>query len=171
MSTKSMTKTTNEETKTETRKYSNTDLIPCRSIVSGGLYIEGMRTKILYSWADYGDVVEMEYQDLIYMVRTRANTDIYEPRIIIEDEEFIEQNKSLADLYESMYTTKDLRDILAMPTAKMKQEIIKLPNGVKNAIKGIASTMIDSHALDSVQKIKVLDEIFGTQMLLTLVQE
>ena len=31
--------------------------------------------------------------------------------------------------------------------------------------------MIESHALDSVHRIKALDEIFGTKMLLTLVQE
>ena len=160
-----------KEVKVTERKYKNSDLIPCRSIVSGGLYIEGSRSKILYSWADYGDVIEMEYQDLIYMVRTRANTDIYEPRIIIEDEEFVRQNKSLEELYDSLYSTKDLKEILKMPIPKMKQEIEKLPSGVKNAIKGIASTMIDAHTLDSVQKIKTLDEIFGTQMLLTLVQE
>ena len=53
----------------------------------------------------------------------------------------------------------------------MKSAIEQLPSGAKEAIKGIASTMINSHILDSVQKIKVLDEIFGTNMLLTLVQE
>lgn len=173
MAAKSMTKTSTneEEVLVEKKKFSNSDVIPCRSVVNGGLYIEGPRSKIFYSWADYGDVIDIEYQDLIYMVRTRANKDIYEPRIIIEDEDFVNQNKSLAELYESLYSTKDLREILNMPVAKMKQEIEKLPNGVKNAIKGLASTMIDSHQLDSVQKIKALDEIYGTQMLLTLVQE
>ena len=53
----------------------------------------------------------------------------------------------------------------------MKTEISKLPVGAKESIKGIAATMIDSHVLDSVQRIKALDEIFGTNMLLTLVQE
>lgn len=153
------------------KKYKNTDLIPCRSIVSGGLYIEGNRSKILYSWADYGDVVEIEYQDLLYMVRTRANKDIYLPRIIIEDEEFVKQNKSLEELYNSLYSTKDIRDIIELPVNRMMAEIKKLPEGVKNSVKGIASTMIDAHQLDSVQKIKALDEFFGTQMLLTLVQE
>ena len=173
MATKSMTKTNtnDEEVVVEKKKFSNSDPIPCRSIVNGGLYITGPRSNIFYSWADYGDVIDVEFQDLSNMVRTPANKDIYEPRIIIEDEEFIRQNKSLTELYESLYSTKDLRDIINLPVAKMKQEIEKLPNGVKNALKGIASTMINSHQLDSVQKIKALDEIYGTQMLLTLVQE
>ena len=51
------------------------------------------------------------------------------------------------------------------------ETIKKLPKGAKEALKGIASTMIESHTLDSVHRIKALDEIFDTKMLLTLVQE
>lgn len=170
MATKSMTKTNSNEVE-ETKKFSNSDLIPCRSLVSGPLYVEGSRTKILYSWADYGDVESIEYQDLIYMVRSRGNKDIYDPRLVIEDEDFITQNKSLKELYDSLYSMKDLKDVINLPLAKMKTEIEKMPNGAKTALKGIASTMIDAHTLDSIQKVKALDEIFGTQMLLTLVQE
>ena len=53
-----------------------------------------------------------------------------------------------------------------MPTAQMGECIKALPIGCKNAIKGIAATMIENGSLDSVQKIKVLGEVFGTNMLL-----
>nr|DAZ07509.1 MAG TPA: hypothetical protein [Caudoviricetes sp.] len=170
------TKVTNESKTTNTpvveeRIFNPEDTIPCRSIVSGGLYIEGSRSHILYSWADCGDVEDVEYRDLIYLVRTRANANIYSPRIIIEDEDFINQNKSVKDFYDSMYDTSDLNQILLLPISQMKAEIANLPIGAKESIKGIAATMIDSHVLDSIQRIKALDEIFGTNMLLTLVQE
>ena len=58
-----------------------------------------------------------------------------------------------------------------MPTTQMGEYIKALPVGCKNAIKGVAATMIDNGSLDSIQKIKALDEIFETNMLLTLVQE
>lgn len=160
----------NVETK-KSRVYNQEDLIPCRSVISGALYIEGARSHILYSWADYNDVVDMEYRDLVYLVRTRNDANIYNPRIIIEDDEFVEQNKAIKDLYDSLYTTGDLRDIISLPLEQMKKEIEKLPSGVKDSLKGLVATMIDSHTLDSVRKIKALDEIFGTQMLLTLAQE
>jgi len=70
-----------------------------------------------------------------------------------------------------MYETSDLNEILNLPVPQMSETIKKLPKGAKEALKGIVSTMIESHALDSVHKIKALDEIFGTKMLLTLVQE
>ena len=153
------------------RKFEQEDLIPCRSMVSGQLFIEGARSKLLYTFADYNDVCDIEYRDLIYMVRTYNNRFVYEPWIIIEDEDFISQNPKLAELYESMYTDGDLVEILNMPIPQMAEYINALPLGCKNAIKGIAATMIDSGSLDSVQKIKVLDEIFGTNMLLTLIKE
>ena len=170
-----LTETVNENKEAEAKKkekvFKQTDSIPCRSMINGALYIEGARSGIFYSWADYGDVQEVEYRDLLYMVRTREDRNIYTPRIIIEDDDFIEQNKSVKDLYESMYTTIDLRDIIHLPVRQMETEINKLPNGVKESVKGVASTMIASHELDSIKKIKALDEIFGTSMLLTLVQE
>lgn len=163
-------KTVVKEEKTEI-VFNPEDTIPCRSLVSGGLYIEGSRSHLLYSWADCGDVVDVEYRDLIYLVRTRADVNIYSPRIIIEDEEFVKQNKALKELYDSLYSAGDLNTILTLPVPKMKAEISKLPIGAKEALKGMVATMIDSRVLDSVQKIKALDEIFGTKMLLTLAQE
>lgn len=153
------------------RVFNDTDLIPCRSIISGALYLTGMRSKIPYTWADYNDVQGVEYRDLIYMVRTSGNKFIYAPRIIIEDEDFISQNKVLETLYNSMYTTVDLREIVKLPVKSMVDEINKLPSGAKDAFKGIVSSMIYSHELDSVQKIKAIDELFGTKLLLTLAQE
>ena len=159
------------ENKVAVKKFEPEDVIPCRSLVSGGLYIEGSRSHILYSWADCGDVVDVEYRDLIYLVRTREDANIYSPRIIIEDDEFVEQNKAVKDLYESMYDVSDLNEILDLPTPQMVDAIKKLPKGARESIKGIASTLIESHMLDSVHKIKALDDVFGTKMLLTLVQE
>ena len=153
------------------KEFGQEDLILCRSMVSGQLFVDGVRSGLLYTFADYNDTCEIEYRDLIYLVRSYKDKTIYEPRIIIEDEDFIAQNPKLAELYESMYTNSDLIEILNMPTTQMGEYIKALPIGCKNAIKGVAATMIDNGSLDSVQKIKVLDEIFGTNMLLTLIKE
>lgn len=147
------------------------DLIPCRSMISGQLFIEGTRSKLLYTFADYGDVCDMEYRDLIYLVRSYRDKTIYEPRIVIEDEDFIAQNPRLKEVYENMYTDGDLIDVINLPLNQMVGTINSLPVGCKNALKGIAATMIDSGALDSIKKIKALDDIFATNMMITLIQE
>lgn len=161
------------ETMSESKKreFNPEDLISCRSMVSGQLFIDGVRSGLLYTFADYNDTCDIEYRDLIYMVRSYKDKNIYEPRIIIEDEDFIAQNPKLAELYGSMYTKGDLMEIVSLPTTQMVDTINALPKGCKNALKGIVATMIDNGSLDSIQKIKALDEIFETNMLLTLVQE
>mgnify|MGYP003560462989 CR=1 FL=1 len=66
-----------------------------------------------------------------------------------------------------MYSIKDLRDVLTdLPVKTMKTTIMSLPEGAKESIKHLASQMISNGSLDSVQKIKALDEIYGTELML-----
>ncbi len=151
------------------RKYEKEDTIPCKSITNGALLVTGEKSGILYRWADYGDVEDVEYQDLIYMIRSRRAS-VYRPRFIIQDNEFLSQHPELNELYKKLYSTKDLKDILNLPSSQIKRAINQLPDGAYDAIKGLAASMITSGQFDSVKKIKVLDEIFGTNLLLTLAQ-
>ena len=148
------------------RKYEATEGVSCRSITPGGLYMEGIKSHILYEWADNGDVTEVEYQDLVAAIRSNVSY-INKPYFIIEDEEFIEQFPQINKIYESMYSVKNLRDVLTdLSPTDMKATILSLPDGAKESIKHIASQMISNGTLDSVQKIKFLDEIFGTRLML-----
>lgn len=155
----------------EKRVFKNDDLIPCRSITNGELLMVGNKTNILYRWADYDDVAEVEYQDLIFEARVARNSFVSYPRFIVLDEDFIEQNKQLTEIYDKLYTVKDLRNILNMSATEMKNIIPTLPQGAKESIKGLASTMIHNGQLDSVKKIRLLDEIFDTEMMKILAEE
>ena len=155
-----------ETTKKTPRKYEATEGIPCRSITPGGLYMEGIKSHIVYEWADNGDVTEIEYQDLIAAIRSNVSY-INKPYFIIEDEEIIAQFPQINKVYESMYSVRDLKEVLTdLSPRDMKSTILKLPEGAKESIKHIASQMISNGTLDSVQKIKILDEIFGTRLML-----
>ena len=88
-------------------------------------------------------------------------------RKAIEDDEFIAQHPQLDKIYSSMYSIKDLRDVLTdLAPNTMKKTILSLPDGAKESIKSLASQMISNGTLDSVQKIKILDEIFDTRLML-----
>lgn len=169
--TKVITENTNTLVSSEstTKTYNKDDAIPCKSITNGKLFVTGEKTGILYRWADYGDVEEVEYQDLVFMVRSKKPC-VYRPRFIIQDADFVAQFKDLEPLYESLYTSKDLKEILNLPVSQMRKAIEELPDGAKEALKGIAASAIMSGRYDSVAKIKVLDEIFDTNLLLTLAQ-
>lgn len=150
------------------RKYDMTEYIPCRSITYGELIVEGKKSKIIYSWADCGDVTMVEFGDLQALRSARSNF-IFKPRFIIEDPELIEQWPELKPLYERLEQA-DINEIMNAPLAKFKSKLKSAPVGVQQAVKNLASSMILDGTLDSIAKIKAVDEILGTDLKLLINQ-
>lgn len=148
-------------------KFSDKDLIPCKSVTSGGLNFIGFSgTK--YRFEDYGMVEYIAYEDLRREAQSANPTNyLFYPRFVVEDPEFVEEFPKLEEFYGNFYSG-DFENIINMPNNQMKETIEKLPKGCKECIKGMVATKIDNGSLDSVAKIKTLDEIFGTNMLLML---
>ena len=162
-----------EETKTEkveknpvvkeVKKYTPTDMIPCRSITFGELLLTGAKTKWLYRWANYGDVTEMEYQDLQALRSTRSSY-LFKPRFIIEDENLVEQWKNdFGSMYDDIIAT-DVEAMFNLSPAQLKAKLKKAPTGIQQAVKNLAGEKIMNGSLDSLAKIKAIDEVLGTQL-------
>ncbi len=147
------------------KKFAPSDLIPCVSITPGEMFFSGEKSKILYTWADADDVVEIEFRDLDYAARTK-NGMMYRPRFIVQDKDFLELHKGLEDVYGDLYSMSDLKNILKESASKMEKLIKALPEGAKDALKKVAATMVDNGTLDSVQRIRVLDSLFDTELLI-----
>lgn len=153
-----------KEVKKEKKYYAPSDGIPCKAITNGGLYMPGLKSNILYSWVDAGDIVEVEYQDLQAAIRSN-NGYVMNPLFVIEDEELVSQFPQLKKLYEALYSVGELEDVITeLSPGDMKATILSLPKGAQDAIKHLASKMVSDGRLDSVKKIKTLDEIFDTEM-------
>ena len=158
---------TNQESKkpaTKTpRKYAPDELIPCRSVTYGELLLSGTKSKLLYSWANYNDITEVEFQDLQALKSTRS-TYLFRPRIVIEDDELVEQwGKDFRDMYDNIVDV-DVEDMFKLPLAQFKSKLKKAPRGVQQAVKNIAGEKILNGSLDSLAKIKAIDEILGTDL-------
>lgn len=147
------------------KNFEATDPIKCVSITSGELGMIGIKSGINYRWAGRGDETEVEYQDLVAAIRS-GKKHITAPFFIINDKDFLEKWPNVEKMYASMYSIKDLTDVLKLDAASMKKTILNLPVGARDSIKNIASSMITKGQLDSVQKIKILDEIFDTKFML-----
>lgn len=143
--------------------FEQSDGVACRSVVSGKLYVEGIKTGMIYPFMDYGDVTEIEYRDLVAAVRSKDKS-VYEPRFIVEDRDFIAEYPALDEFYSSRFKTRDIKKILNMPINEMTEAISTLPNGAKESLKSLAVQQVSDGTLDSNKKIKALDEIFGTNL-------
>lgn len=147
------------------RKFAPDDMIPCRSITFGELLLTGTKSKLLYTWANYGDTTEVEFQDLQALKSTKSSY-LYKPRFIIEDEELIEQwGKDFGDIYKNIDDV-DAEDMLRLPTSQLKAKLRKAPRGVQQAVKNLAGEQIMNGSLDSLAKIKAIDEVLGTDLIL-----
>ena len=151
------------EPKKTPRKYAPDDMITCRSITYGELLLTGTKSKLLYSWANYGDTTEVEYQDLQALKSTRSSY-LFKPRFIVEDEELVEQwGKDFVDMYSNIVDV-DVEDLFKLSASQFKSKLKKAPKGVQQAVKNIAGEKIMNGALDSLTKIKAIDEVLGTDL-------
>lgn len=155
--------TESKTVKKTVRKFEPDDMIVCRSITFGELLLTGKKSKLLYSWANYGDTTEVEYQDLQALKSTRSSY-LFKPRFIIEDAELVEQwGKDFGDIYKNIEDI-DAEDLLKLPVAQLKSKLKKASKGVQLAVKNIAGDKILNGSLDSLAKIKAIDEILGTDL-------
>ena len=53
------------------RKFAMDDPILCKSVTFGELLLPGKKSQLLYTWANYGDTTEVEFQDLQALRSTR----------------------------------------------------------------------------------------------------
>lgn len=158
-----VTKSEPKQTVKTVRKFAPDERIVCRSVTFGELLLTGVKSKLLYTWANYGDTAEVEFQDLQAMKSMRSSY-LYRPRFIIEDEELVEQwGKDFGDMYKNIEDT-DVENLFNLPVNQFKARLKKAPKGVQQAVKNIAGEMILNGSLDSIAKIKAIDDILGTDL-------
>lgn len=149
------------------RKFAPDELITCRSVTYGELLLTAPKSKLLYSWSNYNDTTEVEFQDLQALKSTRSSY-LYRPRIVIENEELLEQwDKDFGDMYKNIVDV-DVEDMFKLPLNQFKAKLKKSPKGVQQAVKNIAGEKILNGSLDSLAKIKAIDEILNTDLKLYL---
>lgn len=156
-----------EKVEPKKREFQNTDLIPCVSITVGGLHLIGAKSGEIYRWTNLGEVTEVEYRDLLAEVRNHSFY-IYDPAFIIQDDDFLSQHDDILVRYGSIYTPSDIEQVLAMPAPQLEATLKKMPIGAQNAVRDLAVRKINTGELDSIQRIRVIDSYFGTEMLLKL---
>ena len=175
MATTKKTSVTEEATKDEViketpkktpRKFAQDETIPCRSVTYGELLYPAKKSQLLYTWANYGDVTEVEFQDLQALRSTRSQY-LNDPKFIIEDEELLEQWPEFKKLYENVALI-DTDKLFALPLNQFKAKLRNIPAGFRDSLKNVASAKILDGTLDSLAKINAMDEILGTDLKLLI---
>ena len=144
----------------EKRVFTDSDYVLCRSITYGGLYIGGQSGN-MYEFRDYGSECEINYRDLVSLIR-KGSDHIFLPRFIILDEDLLDDFPTVRRAYEVAYTRQDLLEILALPTSQMKAAISELPEATQNVLEKMIGEEIANGSLDSISKVRTLSNLFNS---------
>lgn len=144
----------------EKKVFTDSDYILCRSVCYGGLNISGQSGN-MYEFKDYGFECEINYRDLIFLIR-KGSDHVFLPRFVILDEDLLEDFPTVKNTYENMYTRNDLLEILDLPNSHMKAAIKELPEASRNVLEKMIATEIANGHLDSISKVRTLSDIFDS---------
>lgn len=148
-------------------KHDPSELILCRSVRFGELILIGPKTKMRYSWSNEGDVREVEYQDLVSW-RALHSRYLFDPMIIIEDEDICEEWKAdLGKLYEKVQEI-DLKAMFNLPPRQFMAQLKKLPESMKSSVQNMAYAMVQDGTLYDLRIIKGIDETLGTELVMMI---
>jgi len=143
--------------------FEQTDRILCHSVTLGQLYVDSAKTKQTYFFSDNGDECEIEYRDLAALVRERSPF-VYHPFFLIDDPDFVAEFPQLEKFYTDHYEMTELNDILDLPVDEMLAKLKKLPAGALENVKILASSQVSDGRIDSVRKIKALNDFFDIDL-------
>ena len=144
-------------------KHDPAEQVPCRSVRFGELRLIGPKTRMVYSWANEGDYRDVEYQDLLSW-KALGSRYLFDPMIIIEDEEIVEEWKAdLGDIYDNLNTV-NLKEMFKLPHRQFVAQLKRLPAGMKSTVQNMAYSMIQDGSLYDLRTIKAIDEILGTEL-------
>lgn len=154
-----------ETSKKSVKKFNPDDMILCQSICVGQTFVKGFKSGTIYTFEALGAEEYIEYRDLVAAVRSKDNI-IFKPFIIVLDEDFINEQKTLKTFYENMYTPEDFEEFFKLRPNQMVEALNNMPVGIRETIKSMAVGKIQDGVFDSVARIKALDDYFGTKMML-----
>lgn len=146
------------------KTYNKDDLIDCVSVTVGRLIYSHLDTRSgnQYDWFDFGDICSVEYQDLLAMI-ARKSEYLFMPRIIINDEDMLENYPKLKEITEKFYGLDDPIRFFDVSPDTLEERITSAPEGLKRAIADMAGGMIKTGEIDSRKKIEIIDKVLGTE--------
>lgn len=132
------------------------EMIATRSSVNGLLIYISPRSKEKYTWDDFGSVEYMEMGELMTM-KSSSPKFLKDAQLIIDDEEAAEY-LGLTKVYENLIDLDDLNDFFDKSTDEIAKVLPKLPEGLKRAIATRARALAEDGTLDSLGKIKIIEQ-------------
>lgn len=137
-------------------------LVPVMNMTNGKLIYVSKKTGAKWVWASYGDVDEIEFYELQSM-KTSYKGFINDPMLLILDDEVVKY-MGLESTYETILKYEDLEALFRMNNNDFKELVDNAPKAITVAIVSRAREKLEDESLESVWKVKYLNEKFNLQL-------
>jgi len=136
-------------------KIDPNELIPCYSLVYGGLTYRSPKTGLVTRWANYGTVQELEFSELHHM-KNSGSPFLKRPWIYIDDERVV--NKlNMNELYEKVEPLKDINSLFEQGLDKIKEVIDETPKSLYDLVASKARLAVENGDLKDISIIQMLE--------------
>jgi hypothetical protein len=145
------------------------------SNVFGLLTYVNHKTGDKYQWSKMGEVQSLYVSDIRAM-KSNQQRFLEENWILIEgiaDKDEAYENVDLDDVYETLQIShyynnrlcpKNIGDIFNWSATDIREKVPKMNSGVKESLVVRANELIKSGVLDSISKLKALEEVLGCEL-------
>jgi hypothetical protein len=138
------------------------ELIPVMNITNGSLVYQSRKTGLEVKFERYGDIEYLEVGELLTM-RSGQRRFLDEPWILILDDEVVNY-LGLDKLYKKLENPQNIDNIFSFDNDTFEQVVQSSPRGYAQLIISRARLKIKEGTLDSVSKIKILEDRFNVEL-------
>ena len=144
------------------KEIDRNELIACRSTTNGRLIYRSPRTQEKFTWSDFGSVEYLEMGELLTMKSSHPKF-LNDVQLVIDDEEAADY-LGLNKIYDEMLQVDDLDSLFDKTNDELAVILPKLPNGLRKAVSTRARTLVEEDRLDSISKIKLIEQELGVDL-------
>jgi hypothetical protein len=146
------------------RKINKDEVVECKNITNGTLVYISKKTGAEYVMEGYGATENFEVGELITMKASYGKI-LTEPWMIILDDDIVDY-LGLRHIYDKIVVPLDKIDsFFDKSVTQMKKALQSAPNGIKSLIASRARTLISEEKLDSISKIKLIEQILNVELI------
>lgn len=143
-------------------KFVAGDMIPCRCVRPNKVIFYSSKTQSRYEWNGFGDICDVDYSDLLSMKSSKDAT-LYQPKVLIEDVRLYEQWSSILEKPYSIYAgLSEPEDLFKLSDKDFEEGLKNSPPAIRSLVKIVASRMIKNKSFESLNKLTIMDNLFGT---------
>lgn len=144
------------------KKITNDTMVQCKNGTHGPLIYDSSRNTVSVEWGEFGEVQDLEYGELLIMRGTQPR--FFRDNWILIDDADVLRKLGVERYYKNSLTSENFDEVFKWEPDKIRSEVPKMSDGMKDSIRIRAKELLKDEKLDSRSIIKAFNEVFDCDL-------